>query len=300
MTGQCGTISMIGEFSGWAGDYIMENEPGQPNVYHAYICVSRLDDPFQDGIIEMKFRQDQSWEINWGNNLFPEGIAYQNGMNIPVPYGCYDVTFNCSTGYYNFDLDSSGVSIIGEFNGWSEDVFMVRDSAGSDHFTAEVIFNIGVDPNLDGYVEIKFRENADWTNNWGGTTFPSGTGILNGPTLPVPYGNWLVSFDRETLDYYFDIGSGTNEPSLQPNAISVYPNPTTTSAKFKVQSSKLQWVQLKVYSSQGMEMANIAEGYIDAGVTELDFDATGIAPGMYFFTFCAGNRVTSGKLMISH
>ena len=46
-------------------------------------------------------------------------------------------------------------------------------------------------------------------------------------------------------------------------------------------------------------MANIAEGYIDAGLAEFEFDVTGIAPGMYFYTFSAGNLVYTGKLLIS-
>ena len=55
-------------------------------------------------------------------------------------------------------------------------------------------------------------------------------------------------------------------------------------------------MQLKVYSLQGVEMANIAEGYIDAGETEFDWDATGVAPGIYFFRLTTGTQSTTGKI----
>lgn len=51
---------------------------------------------------EAKFRQDASWTVNWGANTFPEGTGYQDGPNIPVNPGIYNISFNRLTGVYNF------------------------------------------------------------------------------------------------------------------------------------------------------------------------------------------------------
>ena len=64
---------------------------------------------------EVKFRQDDAWTLNWGSTTFPTGTATQDGPNIPVPAGTYDVTFNRTTGAYSFVGTSSfdSIGIIG-------------------------------------------------------------------------------------------------------------------------------------------------------------------------------------------
>jgi hypothetical protein len=58
---------------------------------------------------EVKFRADNRWDINWGNSFFPNGIAIQNGANIPIPAeGKYNITFNDITGEYTFTIVSTG------------------------------------------------------------------------------------------------------------------------------------------------------------------------------------------------
>lgn len=54
-----------------------------------------------DGLI--KFRKDNSWDINWGSLDFPIGTGVQNGADIPVTAGLYDITFDKSTGAYQFN-----------------------------------------------------------------------------------------------------------------------------------------------------------------------------------------------------
>ena len=51
---------------------------------------------------EIKFAADNNWDFNWGVNQFPWGRGVQNGLNVPVKEGIYDVYFNDITGDYNF------------------------------------------------------------------------------------------------------------------------------------------------------------------------------------------------------
>ncbi|MBU3681828.1 MAG: T9SS type A sorting domain-containing protein [Flavobacterium sp.] len=51
---------------------------------------------------EFKFRLDGQWTTNWGATTFPSGTGTQDGPNIPAIAGTYNITFNQSTGEYNF------------------------------------------------------------------------------------------------------------------------------------------------------------------------------------------------------
>ena len=51
---------------------------------------------------EVKFRKNNSWITNWGSVDFPSGTGTQNGPNIPIGGGFYDVAFERDTGNYQF------------------------------------------------------------------------------------------------------------------------------------------------------------------------------------------------------
>jgi len=105
----CGQISLIGEFSGWSIDQLMDRDPINPYLWTTTMYLSAGNDFMpQDGFVDMKFRENQGWDVNWGSPDFPAGIAYQDGPNILVPLNpnftttVYLVTFNCDTGVFNF------------------------------------------------------------------------------------------------------------------------------------------------------------------------------------------------------
>jgi starch-binding outer membrane protein SusE/F len=49
---------------------------------------------------EMKFRANDAWDINWGSNTEISGKASQDGPNIPVSAGTYNIWFNSLDGRY--------------------------------------------------------------------------------------------------------------------------------------------------------------------------------------------------------
>ncbi|MDD5508710.1 MAG: sugar-binding protein [Bacteroidales bacterium] len=200
---QCGRISLIGEFNGWNGDHFMTRHPEFTNQFATFITVKQEDDPDNDGDVEMKFRENANWTVNWGSESFPSGIGYQNGPNIPVPYGNYYVTFDCVSGTYNFQTTCGTISLIGEFNDWNGDLQMSRDEGNIDFWTTMIYLSQDDDYNEDGIVEMRFRQNADWNVNWGNSDFPSGIGVLNGWNIPVPIGHYKVEFNCSTGEYNF-------------------------------------------------------------------------------------------------
>ena len=51
---------------------------------------------------ELKFAADAGWNYNWGSSTFPVGAGVNNGPNIPVVAGTYNVIFNDILGRYYF------------------------------------------------------------------------------------------------------------------------------------------------------------------------------------------------------
>jgi hypothetical protein len=295
---QCGTISMIGEFNGWAEDYPMYPYYQDSSIYQAFIYLDDEDDVNLDGIVELKFRQDAGWSINWGSQDFPEGVGVQNGANIPAVYGNYFVTFNCLTGYYLFFSTCGAISLIGEFNEYNGDLFMDRSYEYITLFTQNVNFTEEDDMNMDGFVDIKFRENADWANNWGGTGFPNGYGIQNGPVLPVPYGNYNVSFDCETLNYFFSGPIGISSLGQDLPRVSVYPNPATNFTTIEYLMDQPGYVILEICNHTGQLVATLADEWQPSGPHQFNWNAEGCPKGMYFYRLSVAKNTTSGKLVL--
>lgn len=90
------TISIIGTFNGWAGDVNM-NSTDNINWTLDYTFTANE---------QVKFRQNAAWTTNWGSSSFPTGTGVQDGANIPVLAGTYTISFNSSTGSYNFQSNN--------------------------------------------------------------------------------------------------------------------------------------------------------------------------------------------------
>lgn len=110
-------------------------------------------------------------------------------------------------------VSTQSIGIIGTatpIGNWSADTNMVRDTVNPNLWTLVVTLSEG---------ELKFRQDDSWILNWGGNTFPFGTGILGGPNIHVTAGYYVVSFNTHTLLYNFDtitsgnLGIGTLTPT---------------------------------------------------------------------------------------
>jgi len=183
------SVGVIGSATpgGWDIDTDMTQDAMNPDMW-------TLDITLFDG--EAKFRLDDDWAVNWGSADFPAGTGEQDGANIPVFAGDYTVTFNSATGEYNFAV-ASDIGIIGAATpgGWDFDTNMFIDPTDPNKYFINITLMGG---------ELKFLQDDDWAVNWGSTDFPMGTGILDGDNIPVPAGEYAITFDKSTGEYAFD------------------------------------------------------------------------------------------------
>ncbi|MEK6153624.1 SusE domain-containing protein [Flavobacteriaceae bacterium 3-367] len=85
-----------GDDTGWNSDIDFTQSTFDQHIWFA------TDVTLFDG--EMKFRADDDWAVNWGSDTFFSGAATQDGPNIPVTAGVYDIWFNDLDGRYLFIL----------------------------------------------------------------------------------------------------------------------------------------------------------------------------------------------------
>ena len=130
---------------------------------------------------EMKIRKDNKWEIDYGGSA---GKLAQGGANIAVKAGTYRVTFNPTALTYAVDKFSWGVVGDATTNGWNGPDQNLSYDPSTDQWFAIVSLKLG---------EIKFRQNNDWTVNFGGS---AGKLVPAGDNLKVTVaGNYLVVAD---------------------------------------------------------------------------------------------------------
>jgi hypothetical protein len=188
--GQFSTVGIIGTATpeGWDASTPMVQDPDDPDVWTIEIELA-------DG--ELKFRADDSWDVNWGGTDLPIGSAELDGPNFQIIGGNYEITLNSATGDYFFDYDGD-IGIIGDATrfGWDRDVFLFPDADNPGTFFGTMPLDMG---------EAKFRQGGDWDVNWGANDFPAGVGELDGDNIPIPQAaTYSITFDTSTGEYFFD------------------------------------------------------------------------------------------------
>ena len=160
--------SVIGALSAydinWDGDLNMWTDGS--NHVAAHITLKAGD--------EFKFRKDQSWDVNLGGTfgeLDSEFAVEQGGANIVIGAdGVYDLFVNPTAGiawvsaaYDPFPdyTEASTWTVIGSLyeSGWGKDFPMITN--GTNHVALSI--------KLTGSDEYKYRKDASWDVNFGGT-----------------------------------------------------------------------------------------------------------------------------------
>jgi M6 family metalloprotease-like protein len=93
------------------------------------------------------------------------------------------------------------------------------------------------------------------------------------------------------------VGESNKIPSVY-NLEANYPNPfnPTTTIKYAVPKESL--VSIKIYNSLGQKVADLLNENQIAGYYELEFDASTLPSGVYFYQMQAGNYVETKKMML--
>lgn len=77
-----------------------------------------------------------------------------------------------------------------------------------------------------------------------------------------------------------------------------YPNPFNPTTTIRYALPEVSFAMIKVYDMLGNEVITLINEEQAAGNYEVDFNATGLSSGMYFYTLKAGNFVETRKMLL--
>lgn len=127
---------------------------------------------------------------------------------------------------------------------------------------------------------------TDSVSGYNGT--PQGSVAFDTVSFPIPGANCnLVAI--EPLGNIIP-----KEYSLEQN----YPNPFNPNTNIKFSLPKGEFVEIVLYSVTGMEVATILSSPLQAGAYSVDFNAAGLASGVYFYKITAGSFTDVKKMVL--
>jgi hypothetical protein len=108
---------------------------------------------------------------------------------------------------------------------------------------------------------------------------------------------WVLKFtaDTATTAVKNDYNSKSPESyTLNQN----YPNPFNPSTKISWRSSVGSWQTLKIYDVLGNEVATLVDEYKPAGKYEVEFNASALTSGVYFYQLKTENYIETKKMVL--
>jgi hypothetical protein len=77
-----------------------------------------------------------------------------------------------------------------------------------------------------------------------------------------------------------------------------YPNPFNPTTTISYSVPEQSFVSLKVYNVLGKEVASLVSNQVEAGIHKVNFNASNLSSGIYFYTIKAGKFTATKKLML--
>ncbi len=105
------------------------------------------------------------------------------------------------------------------------------------------------------------------------------------------YQTWLVNFNLSEVGIN-EITAGTME------LLQNYPNPFNPKTTIKFYNSSLGEVKLSVYNLKGEEVARLVNGKMEQGFNSVEFDATHLNSGVYFYKLETKEKNLTKKMIL--
>ena len=242
--------------------------------FDPYLTVLDVSNPSQPSQISTQMVADQVWGIDATENYFYVA-TYNAGLHIyENPYGILPVEVTSFTA-----------------------------SVSEDNVTLS--WRTATEKNNSGFKILRSIQNE---NNWNQLGFIEGHGTS---TEPINYfftdkdlnaGSYSykliqVDFDEtqtESEIVNVEVSSQPEEYSLSQN----YPNPFNPSTKIKYSIPHSSNVTIKVFDILGNEIETLIGEEKPAGTYEINFDASNLPSGVYFYRLKAGSFVETKKMVL--
>jgi len=164
-------------------------------------------------------------------------------------------------------------------------------------------YNFKMYCNFLGTVSYQEKDTLIDYNMTGSIVYGKGIGMLfegwEYPEIKHIYANRIFEY-RWFKDSVFDYEVISRvEYKNNNNRIIVSPNPFSQSTTINYELREAEYVSLKLFDMLGNEVANLVDGFMEAGRHEARFDGTKLANGVYNLQMLVGNVITNRLLVIS-
>ena len=115
------------------------------------------------------------------------------------------------------------------------------------------------------------------------------------------FNNFATISQLRLIVYYNSIVSSTEDAIKFPNYYVLeqnYPNPFNPNTIIRWQIPVSSWQSLKIFDVLGNEVATLVDEYKSAGGYVVEFDATTIPSGVYFYQLISGSFIQTNKMIL--
>lgn len=123
-------------------------------------------------------------------------------------------------------------------------------------------------------------------------TLPSGGSGVNPPGTAAPPTRFTFTIGT------VGITGNTNEIPVEFKLYNNYPNPFNPATKIKFDLPNASKTKLFVYDILGREVSRILDGELKAGKYEVDFDASNLPSGVYFYRLATSGFTDTKKMLL--
>ena len=169
--------------------------------------------------------------------------------------------------------------------------------------SVSLIWSTATETNNSGFEVQRKSANSGWTNigfvSGFGTTTEAKSYSFTDENLSVgSYSYRLKQIDYDgTYEIYAGINVDVNAPvtfSLEQN----YPNPFNPSTSIKYSVAQDGFVNVSVFNLIGEKVATLVNGNVKAGSYDVNFNASSLSSGVYFYSIEAGDFKSVRKMML--
>lgn len=167
-----------------------------------------------------------------------------------------------------------------------------------------LIWQTATELNNLGFEIQRSYENEEWEN----IGFVRGNGtsaIINNYSFLDPIKNFnqkyyyrLKQINNDGTFEFSDVIEVKSGVPTKSELYQNYPNPFNPNTEINFLLTKSGYVKLIVYNSLGAEIANLIDGFVNAGNHSILFKAENLSSGIYFYTIISENFTSTRKMLL--
>ena len=186
-----------------------------------------------------------------------------------------------------FEIGLIGSGTTGTNAGWDADIAKMATIDGVNYTLTQQLYSVNTS---DGSpAKVKFRTYGAWTQDWGGTAFPTGPTVGNNSDIVVTTaGTYAITFNRTTGAYNFGTALAVNK--FDQASFKAYPNPTRNS--WNIVSGNDDITSVQVFDMLGKSVYAKT-----TSSKEINVNASALSQGVYFARVSTAKGASSVKLV---